>query len=120
MRHSEPEYGKPDDDPEKGARESGGREELCRHQANHAARDQQPSHEERPRDRDEVIIQDGTERFPVHVREIKGDERARWWERAVAAYPPYADYHCKAKRRIPSSSPRFVRGPRCGVCSRDV
>jgi F420H(2)-dependent quinone reductase len=52
-----------------------------------------------------VLIQDGTERFPVHVREIKGEERARWWERAVTAYPPYADYHCKTDRRVPSSSP---------------
>ncbi len=50
---------------------------------------------------DEVIIQDGAERLPVHVRELKGDERARWWERAVAAYPPYADYQRKTERRIP-------------------
>jgi F420H(2)-dependent quinone reductase len=50
---------------------------------------------------DEVLIQDGAERFPVHVREIKGDERARWWERAVTAYPPYADYQRKTERRIP-------------------
>jgi F420H(2)-dependent quinone reductase len=53
----------------------------------------------------EVIIQDGTERFPVHVREIKGDERACWWERAAAAYPPSADYQRKTDRSIPSSSP---------------
>ncbi len=50
---------------------------------------------------DEVIIQDGAERFPVHVRELKGDERARWWERAVVAYPPYAAYQRKTERRIP-------------------
>jgi deazaflavin-dependent oxidoreductase (nitroreductase family) len=50
---------------------------------------------------DEVIIQDGAERFPVHVRELKGDERARWWERAVVAYPPYAAYQRKTDRLIP-------------------
>ena len=49
----------------------------------------------------EVIVQDGAEHFPVHVREIKGEARARWWERAVAAYPPYADYQRKTERRIP-------------------
>ena len=30
-----------------------------------------------------------------------GDERATWWERAVAAYPPYAEYQLKTERRIP-------------------
>jgi deazaflavin-dependent oxidoreductase (nitroreductase family) len=50
---------------------------------------------------DEVILQDEAERFPVHVRELRGEERARWWERAVAAYPPYADYQRRTQRRIP-------------------
>ena len=44
---------------------------------------------------DEVVIQDGAERFPVRVRELRGEERA------VAAYPPYADYQSKTERRIP-------------------
>ena len=50
---------------------------------------------------DEVLIQDGAARFPVHVRELRGEERARWWERAVAAYPPYAEYQRKTSRLIP-------------------
>jgi deazaflavin-dependent oxidoreductase (nitroreductase family) len=50
---------------------------------------------------DEVLLQDGADCFPVHVRELRGEERARWWERAVAAYPPYADYQRKTSRRIP-------------------
>jgi deazaflavin-dependent oxidoreductase (nitroreductase family) len=50
---------------------------------------------------DEVTIQDGAEPFEAHVREISGDERAQWWERAVAAYPPYADYQLKTARQIP-------------------
>ena len=48
-----------------------------------------------------VMIQDGPEPFPVEVRELDGEERARWWERAVAAYPPYADYQKKTARTIP-------------------
>ena len=50
---------------------------------------------------DEVTIQDGPEPFPVTVREIDGDERDAWWERAVAAYPPYAEYQARTERRIP-------------------
>ena len=41
---------------------------------------------------DAVTVQDGDEPFAVDVREIEGDERATWWQRAVAAFPPYADY----------------------------
>ncbi len=48
-----------------------------------------------------VVIQDGPEPMPVEVRELEGDERARWWERAVAAYPPYAEYQQKTARKIP-------------------
>jgi deazaflavin-dependent oxidoreductase (nitroreductase family) len=48
-----------------------------------------------------VAIQDGPEPFEVEVREVDGDERASWWERAVAAYPPYAEYQTNTHRRIP-------------------
>jgi F420H(2)-dependent quinone reductase len=48
-----------------------------------------------------VTVQDGPELFDVSVREIEGDERAEWWERAVAAFPPYAEYQLKTERRIP-------------------
>ena len=50
---------------------------------------------------DEVTIQDGAEPFEAHVREVSGDERATWWERAVAAYPPYAEYQTRTDRQIP-------------------
>jgi len=50
---------------------------------------------------DEVTIQDGPEPFEAAVREVTGDERAAWWERAVAAYPPYAEYQTKTDREIP-------------------
>jgi deazaflavin-dependent oxidoreductase (nitroreductase family) len=50
---------------------------------------------------EDVVLQDGPEPFDVVVRQVSGDERAQWWERAVAAYPPYADYQLKTEREIP-------------------
>ena len=50
---------------------------------------------------DEIGIQDGPEPFGVVIREVTGDEKALWWERAVAAYPPYAEYQAKTERQIP-------------------
>ena len=52
-------------------------------------------------DPDAVMIQDGPEPFDVTVRELDGDERAAWWDRGVAAYPPYADYQKRTDRQIP-------------------
>jgi F420H(2)-dependent quinone reductase len=48
-----------------------------------------------------VTIQDGPEPFDVTVREVSGEERATWWERAVEAFPPYAEYQEKTDREIP-------------------
>jgi len=50
---------------------------------------------------DDVTIQDGAEPFAARVREISGSERAAWWDRAVAAYPPYAEYQERTDRQIP-------------------
>ena len=50
---------------------------------------------------DKVVIQDGPRRFDATVREITGEERDRWWERAVAAFAPYADYQKRTERTIP-------------------
>jgi F420H(2)-dependent quinone reductase len=50
---------------------------------------------------DDVAIQDGPAPFDVTVREVTGEERATWWERAVAAYPPYAEYQERTSRAIP-------------------
>jgi deazaflavin-dependent oxidoreductase (nitroreductase family) len=50
---------------------------------------------------DVVQIQDGPEPFDVTVREVDGDERAAWWERAVAVFPNYADYQANTDRQIP-------------------
>jgi F420H(2)-dependent quinone reductase len=49
----------------------------------------------------EVAIQDGPAPFDVVVREVEGDERAAWWDRAVAAFPPYAGYQENTERLIP-------------------
>ena len=35
------------------------------------------------------------------AREVTGEEKAVWWERAVTAYPDYADYQAKTEREIP-------------------
>jgi deazaflavin-dependent oxidoreductase (nitroreductase family) len=48
-----------------------------------------------------LMIQDGPEPFDAEVREVTGAEKAQWWERAVAAYPPYAEYQTKTDRSIP-------------------
>jgi deazaflavin-dependent oxidoreductase (nitroreductase family) len=50
---------------------------------------------------DDVMIQDGPEPFAVEVREVDGEERAAWWDRAVAAFPNYAEYQQRTERRIP-------------------
>jgi deazaflavin-dependent oxidoreductase (nitroreductase family) len=50
---------------------------------------------------DEVLIQDGPAPFAVHVREVTGDEKKEWWDRAAAAYPPYNEYQAATERVIP-------------------
>ncbi|MFE7558379.1 nitroreductase family deazaflavin-dependent oxidoreductase [Kitasatospora sp. NPDC057500] len=48
-----------------------------------------------------VDLQDGSERRGMTARELAGEERDQWWRRAVAAFPPYAEYQEKAHRVIP-------------------
>ncbi|MEU2337711.1 nitroreductase family deazaflavin-dependent oxidoreductase [Streptomyces sp. NPDC006654] len=55
-----------------------------------------------------VELQDGPVKQDMTAREVTGAEKAEWWERAVAAYPPYADYQKKTDRQIPV----FVLEPR--------
>ena len=50
----------------------------------------------------DVQIRDLTEVFDMRVREVTDDaERARLWDIAVAAFPPYRDYQQRTSRRIP-------------------
>ena len=46
-------------------------------------------------------LQDGPAKWDMTAREVTGDERAAWWDRAVAAFPDYADYQLKTDRQIP-------------------
>jgi deazaflavin-dependent oxidoreductase (nitroreductase family) len=49
----------------------------------------------------QVEVQDGPRKQDMVAREISGDERSEWWQRAVDAFPPYADYQKKTTREIP-------------------
>jgi F420H(2)-dependent quinone reductase len=48
-----------------------------------------------------VQLQDGPQPRDMVAREVVGEEKALWWARAVAAYPPYEDYQRKTDRQIP-------------------
>jgi F420H(2)-dependent quinone reductase len=50
---------------------------------------------------DQLVVQDGPEPFDAVARELEGEERQEWWDRAVAAYPPYAEYQQRTERLIP-------------------
>jgi len=50
---------------------------------------------------DQLTVQDGPEPFDAVARELEGEERQQWWDRAVAAYPPYAEYQQRTGRLIP-------------------
>jgi deazaflavin-dependent oxidoreductase (nitroreductase family) len=48
-----------------------------------------------------VELQDGPVKKDYQAREVFGDERSAWWERAVATWPDYAEYQKKTTRTIP-------------------
>jgi len=58
-----------------------------------------------------IMIQDGPQPQPFVVREVDGDERETWWQRAAEVYPPYVEYAEKAGRLIPVlvASPQHER-----------
>ncbi|MBE7191979.1 MAG: nitroreductase family deazaflavin-dependent oxidoreductase [Gordonia polyisoprenivorans] len=49
----------------------------------------------------QVTVQDGQKVAELTAREVSGDEREHWWNLAVAAYPPYAEYQVNTDRLIP-------------------
>lgn len=49
----------------------------------------------------EVDLQDGPEPKSYRARIAEGDERAQWWEHAVATWSTYASYQEKTEREIP-------------------
>lgn len=48
-----------------------------------------------------VELQDLATKRDYTAREVSGDEKALWWDRAVAAWPDYATYQKKTDRQIP-------------------
>ena len=48
-----------------------------------------------------VELQDGPVKKDYQAREVFGQERAAWWDRAVEAWPDYAEYQKKTTRTIP-------------------
>jgi deazaflavin-dependent oxidoreductase (nitroreductase family) len=48
-----------------------------------------------------VQLQDGPEAKDYVAHIATGREREEWWKRAVAAFPPYAQYQTKTDREIP-------------------
>ena len=49
----------------------------------------------------QVELQDGATTKDYEAREVFGHEKATWWERAVEAWPDYANYQTKTDRQIP-------------------
>jgi F420H(2)-dependent quinone reductase len=49
----------------------------------------------------QVELQDGTVRGDYTAREVAGEERALWWQRALEVWPDYAEYQTKTARLIP-------------------
>jgi deazaflavin-dependent oxidoreductase (nitroreductase family) len=48
-----------------------------------------------------VELQDGPVKRDYTAREVTGEERATWWERAVATWPDYDGYQQRTRRQIP-------------------
>ena len=48
-----------------------------------------------------VELQDGPSKRDYLAREVTGDEKAVWWDRAVETWPDYAKYQTKTTRQIP-------------------
>jgi deazaflavin-dependent oxidoreductase (nitroreductase family) len=48
-----------------------------------------------------VEVQDGPAKGDYTARELDGNERAQWWERAAAVWPDYDEYQTKTDRQIP-------------------
>jgi len=54
-----------------------------------------------------LMLQDGPEAHDYVAREVHGDEKQLWWDRAVEAFPNYAEYQERTDRTIPV----FVASP---------
>ena len=48
-----------------------------------------------------VELRDRATKHDYIAREVTGDEKRVWWDRAVEAWPDYAEYQKKTDRQIP-------------------
>jgi len=49
----------------------------------------------------QVVVQDGAKVVELTAREVAGEERTAWWDRALVSWPAYGDYQKKTDRLIP-------------------
>jgi deazaflavin-dependent oxidoreductase (nitroreductase family) len=49
----------------------------------------------------DITLQDGPSVFDLRAREVTGDEKAEWWQRAVEVWPSYDEYQASTDRVIP-------------------
>jgi deazaflavin-dependent oxidoreductase (nitroreductase family) len=48
-----------------------------------------------------VEVQDADHKGDFTARELKGEERETWWQRALEVWPDYAQYQTRTDRQIP-------------------
>jgi deazaflavin-dependent oxidoreductase (nitroreductase family) len=61
------------------------------------------------REQPEVTIQDHEQVFQARIHEVTDPgERARLWDAAVQAFPPYAEYQQRTSRQIPMFAARRI------------
>ncbi len=56
-------------------------------------------------------LRDGVQTWDMRARLVEGQEKAAWWDRAVRAFPDYADYQAKTAREIPVFVLERITGP---------
>ena len=61
-----------------------------------------------------VELQDGPTKLDYRAREVSGDEKATWWQRAIEVWPDYDRYQAKTKRQIPVFVLEPIRDPAGG------
>jgi deazaflavin-dependent oxidoreductase (nitroreductase family) len=52
-------------------------------------------------DNPDVLLQDGSNVYEMRARDVTGDEKREWWQRATAVWPAYDDYQKRTERVIP-------------------
>jgi F420H(2)-dependent quinone reductase len=57
----------------------------------------------------EVVLQDGADVMELRARTASAEEKAEWWPRATAVWPPYDEYQASTDRDLPVVilEPRF-------------